>query len=71
MYLCLWREEENVPCFCCETDGEGSAKLHPPFCMLLGHPDDSRASQKVQISEAEGGGLEMVLEATGETRSGK
>jgi len=39
--------------------------------MLLGHADDSRTSQKVQISEAEGGGLEMVLEATGETRSGK
>lgn len=59
-----------MPCFCHETDGEGSAKLHPPFCMG-GHPDDSRASQKVQISEAKGSGLEMVLEATGETRSGK
>ena len=55
-----------MPYLCHETEGEGTTKLRPPFCMLLGHRDASRASKGVQMSDTEANRYEMVLEATGE-----
>lgn len=42
-----------MPYLCRETEGEGTAKLRPPFCMLLRHRDARGASKGVQMSDAE------------------
>lgn len=53
-----------MPYLC--REGEGTTKLHPPFCMLLRHQDTSRARMGVQISDTETYRYEVLLEATGE-----
>lgn len=42
--------------YLCREKGEETAKLCPPFCMLLEHQDASRASKGVEMSGAEANG---------------